>query len=875
MTALASSLIVKNKWSSAAVFAIVAFNPLMFSFSALTLNDLAISFYIVFAVLFFVRSFSKADNNISISIVNLLYSLLGVIVLTLIKPNLLVFVAMWVILVYTMLRYKLYKLNRKYKILLIAVLPPFLIYELCVDIPYVTSMWILRIRELADLFGKFLFISPAERFVGWFLAPWWNPAATTIFTQGFVGYLEYFYRILMPESLSLLISAVILALPIFILSRDRRKELDKTVLTSLVLLSLCLFYFEALSSTSVSDASRLSLWMIPLWTPLALTVLQDIKDNSSFRKLLPIFITALILLLVNIWLSWEKGGVYVGYALPWRLWTADVIIVQLMSFTVILSFLLLRADLLRARLAIGKRLYVVKKVNLKNAVFCLAIVLILMNGAYFSSQFMDKSVLYEDQGFTSINNVLDDLAIDGRLIFANNYIYMRPYVNERLFEEGLLLPPPDTKEEFFELLEVTPNDTLFLISDDSATTWYEYSNNYIKNHTYSSIIIPEMPNVSKIPKFNLTEPVLKMTFDDANETAIIDHSGFCNNGANHGAKPVEGYYGKALRFDGKEYISILGNVFNIQNEITISFLAKIEKAEPLKGYMMLSKGYASVNGSFDVFVKDEKIYFDLGIERQLSVSAEPYLGAWHHFIFTYDTEVMRIYVDGVLIATKPTTGTINPSHYDLEIGRDSERKAYPYIGMIDELQISNETLDINRLVETYYGTYATYARLVHQETKPYGQTSIFERVNSRDYGNSAELIVKNSRIIVSQNLTVTISAEVSSSKPQNLTVLLITDRFTKVHPLSLDSDHSSLEFRYNYLDDPLWRHAGGPFWLHLGQVRFVIIGEDGAIDYNKFISKLNLALINSFLTLLSGGVLLTYLVVSYKTKDKSEPKYGE
>ena len=178
MTALASSLLVRNKWLSTAVFAIVVTSPLLFLFSALSLNDLAISFYAVFAVLFFLRSFSKVGNSISISITNLLYSFSGIIILTLVKLNLLVFVAMWIVLVYIMLRYKLYKENLKYKIFLIAVLSPVLIYELCLDLPYVISLWIFRSRELADLFGKFLFISPVEWFVRWFFDAIGEPRCT-------------------------------------------------------------------------------------------------------------------------------------------------------------------------------------------------------------------------------------------------------------------------------------------------------------------------------------------------------------------------------------------------------------------------------------------------------------------------------------------------------------------------------------------------------------------------------------------------------------------------------------------------------------------------------------------------------------------------
>jgi hypothetical protein len=860
MTALASSLLVKKKWLRTAVFTIVTLNPLLFLFSALTLNDLAISFYAVFAVLFFVKSFSKTDNNVSISIKNLLYSLLGLIVLTMIKPNLMVFVAMWIILVYIMLRYKLYKQNLKYKVLLMAVVLPVLIYELCVDIPYVVSVWILRSRELADLFGKFLFTSPAERFLGWFVAPWWNLVAPTLFTRSFADYMDYFYRILMPESSSILVSAIILALPILILSRSLRKKLDATVLTSLVLLSLWLFYFEALSSASLSDASRYSLWMIPLWIPLALIVLQDIiKDSSPLRKLLPVSIAALVLLWVNIWLSKEKGGVYIGYDLPSRLWTADAIIVQLISLTAILSLLLLREDLLKVRLTISRKLSTVKTLDLRATVFSLVIILMLLNGAYFSFQFVANSQRYEDHGFTAINNALDDVSSYGSLVFANNYIYMRPYVNDALLHQGLLLPPPDTKDEFLKLLKVAPNNTLFLISNDDTTTWYEYANKYIKGYTYSDTITSEKPDVSKLPKFNLTEPILKMTFDDANETTIIDHSRFGNDGVNYGASIVEGYYGNSLRFDGKEYVSIPGNdALNVQDSITISFLAKIERAEPLKGYMILSKGYAIKNGSYDIFIWDGKICFELGEVGWVSVPVEPYVGAWHHFVFTYDGEKMEIYIDGSSKVSKPASGLIRVSTFDLEVGRDGERKAYYYIGLIDELQVSNKRLDIRELVESYY---TTYALKICKLSLPKGQAGLFSLVSDGNAGQ--HITVESSKVYVNENRTVTVEVQIESQKIKNVSILIATDRFTKVYITPLDTGLNNVSFQFDYIVDSSWYEPGGFYWLHLAQTRVIVI-EDGSIVYNNFITTQNLYLMNILHLMLLSEILVAFLIPQFK-----------
>jgi len=859
MTALASSLLEENKWESVAIFVTIILNQLLFSFSALTLNDLAISFYVVFTVSYFINSFSKINNNLTINIKNLFYSLMGIIVLIVIKSNLMIFVAMWIILIYIILRYNLYKQNLKYKLLLIAMVLPVLIYELCIDIPYVISVWILRNRQLGNIFRKFLFISPAEYLLGLFFAPWWNPTAPTLSSRSFADYMNYLYRILMPESSSVLVSAIILVLPFFILSGNLQRKQDKHILALLTLLSLWLYYIVAVSLFYLDDASRYSLWMIPLWISLTFIVLRDIRDNPSFSKFLMLFMGALILLWINIWLTREKGGVYVGYVLPSRLWTANAVMAQIMLLMLILSLLFLKKDII-LRLTISKKLSVEKSVNLKNAVLFLLIALILSNDVYFGFQFIERTKLYEDHGFNMISDTLNGLEYNGgKLIFSNNYIYMRPYVNDKLFQQGLLLPLPDTKEELLKLLEIAPNGTLLLISSDRDTTWYEYCNKYIKDYMNLDIITPEKPTFPKLPNFNLTELILKMTFDDANETTVVDHSGFGNNGINYGAKIVKGYYENALRFDGKQWVSIPNKgVLNVRKEITISFLALINEAQYSKGYMILSKGYAPADGSYDIFIWDGRIYFQIGNVSSLSFPAQPYLGEWHHFIFTYDGKKLEAYVDGVLVASKQASGLIRISPYDLEIGRDSQRKDYYYIGLIDQLQISNKSIDIRELLSYYWNNYAFK---IKEATLPTGVVKFYTILNQKSNTNLKEVFIKDSRLYIQKNLTVMLELQIDSLSSKNISILIATDRFTKIYNIPLNKGFNNVKFHFDYIRDPSWYEAGGFYWIHLAKTRVIVI-ENNTISYNRFITIQNLELMNILFLILLCGLLIFYSIFS-------------
>lgn len=855
-TSLASSEIlpVKNKWLSVAVFVLVTLNPLLFSFSAFALNDLAVSFYAVFAALCFVRSFSKINDKISISSANLVSSFLSAIVLSLIKPHLLILAAMWLILTFTMFRYRLYKLSRKYKVLFGVVFVSVLLYELSLDAPYVISMWILKNKELGSFFDRFLFISPLEWFVETFASPWWHPNLPGRITPDFTDYVEHHYRLLMPESSSLLVSGVIVALPFMMLWKDVRKDFQMNILASLTTVSFYLFYFLTINYGNLDDISRFSLWMIPLWIPLALMILHHtIADKSSGKSLL-MDCAMLLILLSNIYISRNRTGVYVGYCPLSRMWTIGAIMVQFILSRIVLILSVQGRDLLRGDLSV-KLSNAIFRIDMRKALFCSLIVLMASNSIYFASRFVHETWTYVDHGLAKMSDTLDDFADSKNLIFANNYIYMRAYVSDEQFENGLLLPPPDTQDGFLDLVRRAPQGTILLISNDGAITWYEYANAYIKDYISADIISPKSQS-SGLSRLNLPDTVLQMTFDDANGSAIPDQSYLGNHGINEGAQLVEAYYGKALRLEGEEYVSIPNDdSLNVRHAITISFLALIEHTEPSKGYMILSKGYGLSKGSFDVFVWDQHVCFELGGVGELWFPAEPYSGTWHNFVFTYDGQKMGALVDGSLVASKPAEGPIRVSSYDLEIGRDSERKICYFVGMLDELQISDKPLDITEFVKSLSGNYAL--RICRLPVS-YWETSYYRTGKSVRDVDLQEVSVKGSDITIDEKQTIKISLEIDSTSMTDVCVIVSTDRFAEVHIARLGIGTNTVRLDYPYIANSSWYEEGGKYWSHLAQTRLIVIGGDNVI-YNKFIMLHDSKLITSLLLIMLLGILAATL----------------
>src|SRR4030067_2841128 len=67
------------------------------------------------------------------------------------------------------------------------------------------------------------------------------------------------------------------------------------------------------------------------------------------------------------------------------------------------------------------------------------------------------------------------------------------------------------------------------------------------------------------------------------------------------------------------------------------------------------------------------------------------LNTWTHLAATYDGGTMRLYVDGVEVASRAQTGLIQTSTNPLQIGGDSIYGQY-FQGMIDEIRVYNVAL---------------------------------------------------------------------------------------------------------------------------------------------------------------------------------------
>lgn len=157
---------------------------------------------------------------------------------------------------------------------------------------------------------------------------------------------------------------------------------------------------------------------------------------------------------------------------------------------------------------------------------------------------------------------------------------------------------------------------------------------------------------------------------------------------------------KGLHFDGIDdqiTVNASSSLNNISAAITLeSWIYPTDNIRPIQDIM--AKSSATNNNGY-IFPRTDdgwkNFIFYLHLDgRWVSVEA-PYasLNEWHHVAATYDGNEMKIYLDGVLAATKPATGKITMNTENLTIGQQPGFIEH-YTGKVDEARVWNRALNL-------------------------------------------------------------------------------------------------------------------------------------------------------------------------------------
>ena len=187
--------------------------------------------------------------------------------------------------------------------------------------------------------------------------------------------------------------------------------------------------------------------------------------------------------------------------------------------------------------------------------------------------------------------------------------------------------------------------------------------------------------------------VAAYSFNEGTGTTVVDGSGNGNTGTITGAtRTTAGKYGGALVFNGTTARVTINDSASLRLTTGMTLEAWVNPSTVSSAWR-------------DVIYKGNDNYYLEGTSESSgrpgmggTFSPTPLYGAaalaantWSHLAATYDGATMRLYVNGVQVASRAQTGAILTSANPLQIGGDSIYGQY-FSGMIDEVRVYNTAL---------------------------------------------------------------------------------------------------------------------------------------------------------------------------------------
>jgi hypothetical protein len=202
--------------------------------------------------------------------------------------------------------------------------------------------------------------------------------------------------------------------------------------------------------------------------------------------------------------------------------------------------------------------------------------------------------------------------------------------------------------------------------------------------------------LTSVAKADDPDLVAYWKFDDGSGTTAFDSTGNGNDGVFVGdPKWVPGKLGGALEFDGDDYLNC-GNdpSLEIRDQITIAFWFKVEAFQNT-WEAFFSKGdsaYRVSRGGGNGDATHMGITGTTASPSWFNGTVIVTGGDWHHLAATYDGTEGRIYIDGVLDVTYPSTGQIAIETDPLWIGNNSQNTSRQLHGLMDDVRLYSRAL---------------------------------------------------------------------------------------------------------------------------------------------------------------------------------------
>ncbi|MFT5124497.1 MAG: hypothetical protein ACI9TH_000553 [Kiritimatiellia bacterium] len=190
-----------------------------------------------------------------------------------------------------------------------------------------------------------------------------------------------------------------------------------------------------------------------------------------------------------------------------------------------------------------------------------------------------------------------------------------------------------------------------------------------------------------------------------------DFSGQQNDGEPDGDPTVvTGYDGQpsgALSFDGNDALS-LGNIFSDYAKATLTAWVKVDggNTSVSRGVISLPRASGGTGFRIGVMTRQPNVEFLGGSANLALFGADLTLNEWHFIAGTMDGQVVKLYLDGVCVASNEFQAAQKVSTTESAwIGKEfpSRRNDRFFVGEMDEVRIFNKGLSSAEIAMIYTG----------------------------------------------------------------------------------------------------------------------------------------------------------------------------
>src|SRR4030095_1042899 len=103
-------------------------------------------------------------------------------------------------------------------------------------------------------------------------------------------------------------------------------------------------------------------------------------------------------------------------------------------------------------------------------------------------------------------------------------------------------------------------------------------------------------------------------------------------------------------------------------------------------------------------------------------------GKWHYAVVTFDGSIINLYIDGMQVATKSSSGSPdNGGNEPVRLGANSQALNDYFIGDVDEIRVWKSALTAQQVIDASSGNFNTKDQIMYLDFSkplPLNQTSI-------------------------------------------------------------------------------------------------------------------------------------------------------